>query len=118
MWELLKNEDFQMFGGSGVLFSYSNTIEKRMTTYGDSVKDISETTRPSFGFGLRGILGVEWKVSKRIGIHSEYLLTLFYNYSKAEKEVSYNGISNEKLIQTMDRIYLSSKVLFGVSIYL
>lgn len=52
LWELLKNEDFQMFGGSGVLFSYSNTIEKRMTTYGDSVKDISETTRPSFGFGL------------------------------------------------------------------
>jgi len=118
LWGILKKEDIQMFGGSGILFSYGHNNEKRTTTYGDSVKNITETTRPSFGVGLRGILGVEWKVSKRIGIHSEYLLALLYSYSEAENEVSNNGIINQKVTQTIDGISLSTRVLFGISIYL
>jgi len=117
LWNLAKEDDFQMFGGSGVLFSFGNSLTETKYLY-DDTHFIYESWAPVYGVGLRGSLGVEWKVSKRIGIHCEYLMTVLYNYQKTEEKKTYDGISNPVETEIYERVTLGSRVLFGLSVYL
>jgi hypothetical protein len=118
LWNLVKEDDFQMFGGSGVIFSLGNNLVNETNVHIDTLNTIYESWSPVYGVGLRGSLGVEWKVSKRIGIHCEYLMTVLYNYQKLEEKETNYGMSNPVETETYERVILGSRVLFGLSVYL
>lgn len=116
LWMLLNDEDFNMFGGTGLSFTYGYYRNKTVTPTSSGGENILDSTTPSIYMGVRGILGVEWMVSKRIGIHSEYLLSGFYRWQKSMFRS--NSLANPDRTTIGNRISLSSSVLFGVSIYL
>lgn len=117
LWTLITNEDINMFAGTGIILTYGNHNAKvTVNTNGD--KNINEINNPSANIGIRGTLGVEWKVTTNIGIHSEYLYTGSYNWSKAEIKSSINGVNNPIRTRTSTGFSFGSGVLFGVSIYL
>ena len=118
LWTLIKNGDVSMFGGTGLVFTYGKNNRKMTSTKINGDKSFSESNAPFTNIGIRGTLGVEWKVSKKIGIHSEYLLTGSYNWNKTETHSSFNGINNPTITSTSSGISLGTGVLFGVSIYL
>ena len=118
LWTLMNNGDISMFGGTGLVFTYGNNNDKMTSTNINGNKSFVERNTPSLNIGIRGILGVEWKVSKKIGIHSEYLLTGSYNWNKTESKSSFNDINNPTITSTSSGISLGTGVLFGVSIYL
>jgi len=117
LWLLIASEDINMFGGTGLVLTYGNRNEKQTANI-DSNRSINETDSPFTNIGIRGTLGVEWKVTDRIGIHSEYLLTGSYNWNKSETKSSINDIDNPTRTITSSGISLGSAVLFGISIYL
>jgi hypothetical protein len=118
LWTLMSNEDINMFGGTGLVFTYGNNNNKSTDNYSNGDKINNEVNNPYINLGIRGIIGVEWKVSKKIGIHSEYLFTGSYNWDKSESISSVNGVDNPTSTRTSSGISLGSGVLFGVSIYL
>ena len=117
LWILITNEDINMFGGTGLVFTYEKGNEKFTTISENGDKNINERSIPTTSAGIRGTLGVEWKVSEKIGIHSEYLLNGSYGWSESENKSSLNGINNPIVSRSSKRISLSSGVLLGVSIY-
>ena len=116
LWTLITSEDINMFGGTGLAFTYGNNNDK-VTVNINGHKSISETSNPFTNIGIRGILGVEWKVTDKIGIHSEYIFTGLYNWNKSEIKSSINNIDNPTTTRTSSGISLGSGVLFGISIY-
>ncbi|MFA6599324.1 MAG: hypothetical protein WCS69_16505 [Ignavibacteriaceae bacterium] len=116
LWTLLKDDDINMFGGTGLSFTYGYYKDKTVTPNSSGDENISEMRSPSTNLGIRGILGVEWRVSKKIGIHSEYLLSGFYGWEKTE--LRSNSLVNPDRTALENRLSLYSGVLFGVSIYL
>lgn len=118
LWILLTNEDINMFGGTGLIAGYGIEKSDLTTINNDGSKSISEISSPSTSIGIRGTLGVEWRVSQKIGIHSEYLVTGLYMWNKSEKKSSSMGEDNFTATRTATQISLSSGVLFGISIYL
>lgn len=123
LWTLITSEDINMFGGTGLVFTYGNnnfkvtSKSKSTSNVNDNNKFINETNNPFTNIGIRGTLGVEWKVTDKIGIHSEYLFTGSYNWSKSEIKSSRNDIDNPTKTRTASGISLGSGVLFGISIY-
>jgi hypothetical protein len=121
LWILINEEDINMFGGTGLVFTYGNDNNKSTSTFDSGTgpnENSNETNTPSINVGIRGTLGVEWKVSEKIGIHSEYLLTGSYNWYKSEHKSSINGVDNPTVITKTSGISLGTGVLFGISIYL
>lgn len=120
LWQLAAKDEFIMYSGTGVIASYGNGGDNKNTTQfinGGSVSN--ETTSPFWSVGLRGILGVEWRVSERVGIHSEYVAYGKYSWSKTENKTSGAGVVNPSTTTTTSkRFELGSYVLFGLSIYL
>lgn len=116
LWTLLMDDDVHMYGGTGSSFTYGYYRGKTITPTSSEVENTSETRTPSLNLGIRGILGVEWMVSKKIGIHSEYLLSGLYGWQKTDYKS--NSLANPNRKTTGNTINLSSSVLFGVSIYL
>ncbi len=116
LWILFTDEDINMFTGTGLMLTYGYIKTKR-TSSTDYETQKHEAAKPSTKFGIRGTIGVEWMVSKKIGIHSEYLFTGSYNWNKIENKSSYNGIENPTVKSTSDSISLTSAVLFGISVY-
>ncbi len=117
LWKLMTNKDINMFGGTGLIFTYGSRNEK-VTSIATNNKATNELNNPYTNIGIRGILGVEWKVTSNIGIHSEYLVTGSYNWNKLESKSSFNGVDNPTVTRKSSGITLGSGVLFGVSIYL
>ena len=107
-----------MFSGTGLEFMYGKTHEKATALNDTGDKSVAERNSPTIRTGLRGILGVEWMVNKKIGIHSEYLLVGSYYWSKTEITSSLNGIENSESKSKLWSITLNTEVLFGLSIYL
>lgn len=118
LWTLLKNEEVKMFGGTGFIATYGIDKNDRTTTNIDRIISKSETNSPFINIGIRGTLGVEWKVSKSIGIHGEYLVTCSYNWSKSETITSLSGNSTPTITSKSSGLALFTGVLFGVSVYL
>ncbi len=114
---LMKEEDISMYGGSGLNFRYRYSSTKT-TSKNENDVIIHETINPTTLIGIRGILGVEWKVSNRIGIHSEYLLEGSYSWGEVKTNTSVNNINDPTVETKVNIISLGSRVLFGVSIYL
>lgn len=98
-----------MFSGTGVIISYGVLTNKTTNITPDNNKLINEVKNPNYSFGIRGTIGVEWKVKKNIGLHSEYMLGASYQREKSE------DLSNSE--NKTDIFSLKSWVLFGVSIY-
>src|SRR5690606_12955819 len=108
-------DDVNMFGGTGLVFTYGNRNEEYNAVDENGNKEFGERNIPILNFGIRGTLGVEWKVSNNIGIHSEYLLTGLYEWEKLEVNSFPNNNTGTRISK---RITLNAGVLFGVSIYL
>ncbi len=118
IWLLSSIDNFNMYSGTGLVAHYGIDKSEKRLTYSDGNKGLEERSKPYTNLGIRGIIGVEWKVSQRIGIHSEYLLTLSHTWRSSESDFSYNGVNNTHLTSTTSSILLVSQVLFGVSVYL
>ncbi len=116
LWTLLKDDNINMFGGTGFSFSHGYYRDKTISQNSSGIESIQESRNPSISCGIRGVLGVEWMVSKKIGIHSEYLLTGLYSWQKSM--YTSNILNNHDRTTIGNKISLSSGVLFGVSIYL
>jgi hypothetical protein len=118
LWTLLSNEDVNMFGGAGVIITYGKNTHEGTTYFSNGTKSAYEQDNPFISSGLRGTIGVEWKVNEKIGIHSEYLFTAVYLWSKSENKNILNDIETQKSTSKVTGFNLASGVLFGVSIYL
>ncbi len=68
LWTLTIHEDISAFSGSGLILSYGKIHNNNYTSINDSTNNTTETNITSTRAGLRGILGVEWKASEKIGI--------------------------------------------------
>jgi hypothetical protein len=117
LWTILRKDDLSMLAGTGITGSYGKQHEKRTRNdfNGDFIEE--EMDGPVISAGVRGILGIEWMVSDNIGIHTEYLMTLFYQRISIDMT---RNLNNAAVIIERDvqRIYLNNSVLFGVSFYL
>ncbi len=118
LWILLNEENINLFTGTGLIFIYGNGHSKTTSTSTNGDITISENNVPNLNAGIRGTLGVEWKVTEKIGIHSEYLLTGSYNWTKQEQKLSVNSVDNPTVTTKTTGISLGTGVLFGISIYL
>lgn len=117
IWIITNNDDINFFGGGGIIFSAGNEKNEKTLTDSAGRKNVIETKIPKWGAGLRGTLGVEWRVSDKIGLHSEYLFTALYSWDKFETSASLNGVNSPIVTKESSRFSLGSQVLFGVSIY-
>ena len=110
LWTLLRNNDISLCGGAGLAFTYGNSnAQSTDNTSGDKV--FKEVNKPFYNFGLRGIIGVEWMVSNKIGIHSEYVFTGSYNSDEIEHKSSFNDVPNPSVTISSSGISLNSKVV-------
>lgn len=118
LWTIVKHDDISLFGGTGLIVSYQRGYSKNSVSDSDTTNNTTETINPTVNAGVRGILGVEWKVSEKIGIHCEYLVTGSYFWGNAEAKIFHNGEIDINSKSTSSGITLGSNVLFGLSIYL
>ncbi len=113
LWRLLQNNNVQMYGGGGFLLGYNNSKTEQTTTYSDST--LTSTSKINFWtFGIRGILGAEWLVTKNIGLHAEYIFNVKYNNKKTDTIQDNNPTASRK----DDEFSLGQSVFFGISFYL
>ena len=120
LWQLASKDGFAMYSGAGIDGRFGNSTKTE--TQATEIKTISETTFQNWGVGLRGILGVEWMVNDRIGIHAEYVASASYMWGKNENKYTSHevpGTVNPTISTHTNNIFtLSSFVLFGLSVYL
>ncbi len=113
LWRVLQNNNVQMYGGGGFLVGYNNSKTEQTTTYSDST--LTSTSKINFWtFGIRGILGAEWLVTKNIGLHAEYIFNVKYNNKKTDIIQDNNPTASRK----DDEFSLGQSVFFGISFYL
>ncbi|HAE87912.1 TPA: hypothetical protein DCG86_07800, partial [Candidatus Marinimicrobia bacterium] len=110
LWIVLKNRPVNLFTGTGLAVGYDYSVSKNIF-YASDDESIYKTYGTAIEAGLRGILGVEWRVNPHIGIHSEYLVTGTYRWRKIEN-TTLDKINKEQVAN------LSSNVIFGLSVYL
>jgi len=118
LWTIMTNDDVSMFCGPGLVFSYGKRDEESSALLDNGDKASGERNASLVNAGIRGSLGVEWRVNGKIGIHSEYLLTGTYEQEKADFRSTLNGVSEPTAERTISRIILTTNILFGISIYL
>jgi hypothetical protein len=108
---LIKNNKINLFAGPGLGISFqSNKSEHRDNT----IKSTSVDNR--IDLALRGVLGVEWKVTNQIGIHCEYLLIGAYIRNSGHIKSEGDMITDQPKT-TSSFLSLGPGVLFGVSVY-
>ena len=113
LWRLLQKNNVQMYGGCGFLLGYGYGKAEQTLIYNDTVFTPTQKVT-SWKYELRGILGVEWSVSKNIGLHAEYILN--FRYDTIENKLkSRNGTHQS---ENYDRFSLGQSVCFGISFYL
>lgn len=117
LWIIINHEDIGIFGWTGLIFSYYRGYSKYSVSNSDTANNTTEKNNPNISSGIRGILGVEWKVSKKIGIHCEYLVKGNYSWGKTETKIFYNGEIDINSKSISSGITLGLDVLFGLSIY-
>lgn len=117
LWTIIIHNDINLFSGTGLIVSYGKMYNKNYTSMTDSTNNTTETSTISISTGLRGILGAEWKVSEKIGIHCEYLITGSYFWDKSDFKILRNQVQDIYSKRTGSGITLGSNVLFGLSIY-
>jgi len=117
LWTIINQDDISLFGGTGLIVSYQRGYSKNSISDNDTTNNTTETVNPSISSGIRGILGVEWKVSRKIGIHCEYLVTGNYFWAKSETKIFHNREIDINSKSTSSGINLSSNFLFGLSLY-
>lgn len=117
LWTIINHDDISLFGGTGLIVSYQRGYSKNSISDSDTTNNTTETINPTINSGIRGFLGVEWKVSRKIGIHCEYLVTGNYFWGKSEMKIFHNNEIDINSKSTSSGITLISNVLFGLSIY-
>lgn len=117
LWTIIIRDDISMYSGTGLILSYGNMHNKNYSSINDSTNNTTETNTVSMSAGLRGILGVEWKVNEKIGIHCEYIITGSYFWDKSDYKILRNDVQDIYSKKTGSGIKLGSNVLFGISIY-
>lgn len=119
LWRLASKKEFNMYGGGGVAGYYGNDGDNEVILkYPTGSTNFSGSNSPFWSVAIRGILGVEWKVSEGIGIHSEYVLYLSYQWRKTETTTSVGTLRPSVNTSKSTRVGLISNALFGISIYL
>ena len=118
LWILKTSENINLFSGTGLSYSFGQHEEK--STTGNEYSEEMNTS--STDLGVRGTLGVEWKITEKIGIHSEYLFTTSYYWDKSETKYPFWLNEYEFSLSTttskQSKLHISTIVLFGISIYI
>lgn len=118
LWIFLSDEDFRMYGGPGLVYTIGVNNSKNTTEHANGDKFVRENKVPYYNVGFRGNLGVEWLVTKRISLHSEYVLYGLFSRQKTEVTTWQTNSETSKTTRTTSGFTLNTGVLFGVSIYL
>jgi hypothetical protein len=107
-----------MFWGMGPSMQFFREIIK--TDYYDGQRDTSFVLKDedrSWGFGGSGVLGVEWFATPYISFHSEYAITLLYEWRKT-REDDVSVTSFRKYTSKNSGFQANtSNVRFGLSLY-
>ncbi len=123
LWYVEPVSTVLFFYGTGpfVGFDYTKTNTEQIWNLiiGDPQKSTDEMKAKSWSFGLTGLLGVEWFVSKTISFHAEYDIAISYSWTKIEGTSNYPSPGDRSTNERTNTSWqLSSRgVLFGVSIY-
>jgi hypothetical protein len=108
----------KLFWGAGPSLQFYRDITE--TDYHDIVNDISRKLRDenkSWGAGVSGVIGVEWFATSDISFHTEYILSIMYEWQKIrENRVSGTNINSTLFEEKEVRLY-ASNVRFGLSLY-
>ncbi|NQT63598.1 MAG: hypothetical protein HQ556_11615 [Candidatus Marinimicrobia bacterium] len=110
-------------GGPSISGSFSHNIRNvrsRYVEYENPIR-IEDTSYWSAGLGIRGIVGMEWRVAKPLSITVEYNTSMTFRYSESKHETTTNidGVvsSVTKAESSSPRAYLTSKAMLGLSFY-
>jgi opacity protein-like surface antigen len=112
LWKLIKKDGFIMYGGSGLMFSFTSYSNESSFSNNKNEED-----RTGFTAGLRGILGTEWFIRKNISVHAEYLMYLSYSWNKNERKLTANGQQLPIVKEKSNALSMTTLVLFGLSVY-
>lgn len=105
IWYFPTGSDLFLFMGGGPDFRY----DQREYTY---------SFHKNWSAGLIGTIGVEWFVSQKISIHSEYYVSAYYNFSKSNDWSPSYSTSDYRIDEKSTSFNLQSgNVLFGLSVY-
>ncbi|UCE66034.1 MAG: hypothetical protein JSU85_14465 [Candidatus Zixiibacteriota bacterium] len=108
----------KLFWGAGPSLRFNREIIE--TDYYDGFNNISRRLRDenkSWGTGATGVIGVEWFATSDISFHTEYILSIMYEWQKIRDDdasgTNFVSISSE---ETGIQVY-ASNVRFGLSLY-
>ena len=105
------NDKISFYFGTGPNFGLMKYNAKQYT---DSL--LTSTRENGWNIGLSGIAGIAWQVHKKIMIHAEYKSTLDYQTNEGTQKNLYSKLKSETKSESFH--FVSSPVLFGVTVYL
>lgn len=118
VWIVDKQGDFRTYAGLGLNYKYGYKLKKitqvAKLNPGGKTEEVTTTSK---ALGARVFFGAEWMVTKIIGIHAEYIPWFSHNWSTEEKVGTLNNVAVSPSTVKYNDIYLTTDVLFGVSIY-
>ncbi|HEX2869348.1 MAG TPA: hypothetical protein VHO03_20055 [Ignavibacteriales bacterium] len=92
-----------LFGGAGPLAGYDYNYEKTESILGSAgsspMISNNETKSKQWSFGISGVMGVEWFVSKGISLSAEYGLQANYYWWDSEGTGTYTNSSFDHITQ-------------------
>jgi hypothetical protein len=112
------DKKIKFYWGTGPSFRFSNEIVE--TDYYDSYNDISRKLKDednSWGAGASGVLGAEWFVASYISFHSEYVMTLLYEWRKVREDDAFLEDYSHVTTKSSGLQLYASNVRFGLSLY-
>jgi hypothetical protein len=108
----------KFFWGTGPTMLFNREITD--TDYYDSRFDISHELKnedKSWGLGGSGILGVEWFATSYISFHTEYMLTVLYEWRKIRDDDVAGPDFTQISTETSGFQAYASNIRFGLSLY-
>lgn len=119
IWIFKPKNNLNFYTGVGPSLLYDK--EKATMKDKKSTIEMGNVDIKSFGVGLSGLAGVEWRVSKAIGVHAEYRCHFVYQtIDEKQKGTVYDWDYNppkSQTTKTSSLFFSGDGVRFGLSVY-
>lgn len=110
LWYPRPDADINLFVGAGPLYAFGASEASSVATSGVQ----GTTKKDSWSAGGEALLGVEWFVVEKLGIHAEYALEGIYT-SREDTTTSSTGPT--RITDTSGWVLKFGNVLLGLSVY-
>lgn len=123
LWNSIRKSHVSFYYGIGpsISYSYFKNQNRNENINSISVETYENTlTQNVFGFGVTGVLGIEWYVKDNISLLGEYGIYSGYSISKQKTE-NYQSVSSTRTTGDVDTngfTLQSLGVKLGISVYL